>query len=235
MLRKRTLKDFLPRWQKSKPDPLAYSEALWFGQAQQGELAFHKQDRQRQSAGFDENSKLLFEHFGLLREHFRGCTVIDLGAGSKLRTKYFDEAQVIAIEPLADRFLDEVPWCDLNVAHSVYSQPAEHRIEALIGCADLLVSINVLDHCYNFDQIISNIRAYLKPDGIAFLSFDEHKYRDPMHPLILSDEICREVFGHNGLAVKRHSKGFGDCKEISKGRETYGHGDFCLNYWLSPA
>ncbi|MDN5869469.1 MAG: class I SAM-dependent methyltransferase [Nitrococcus sp.] len=142
---------------------------------------------------------------------------------------------MIAIEPLADRFLDEVPWCDLNVAHAVYSQPAEHRIEALIGCADLVISINVLDHCYNFYQIISNIRAYLKPDGVAFLSFDEHKYRDSMHPLILSDEICHEVFRDNGLAVSRHTKGFGNVKWIAKGRESYGHGDFCLNYWLSSA
>lgn len=218
----------------TRQKPKNYDIKLWRQQAQEGELTFHKQDRKRQSRAFAENSKLLFEYFGLHHETFRGRTVIDLGAGSKLRTKYFTGAKLIAIEPLAKRFMEEIPWCDLNDADAVHAEPAEQLIQDCINSADLLISINVLDHCYDFDQIVANIRAYLKSDGLAFLSFDEHKYRDPMHPLILSDNICREVFSRNCLSVEKYSKGFGGHKHISKGKDTYGHGDFCLNYWLKP-
>ena len=229
----RTLKCLFSSLSK-QPESGSYSKDLWYRQAQEGELAFHKKDQKRQSSDFDENSKALFEHFGLHREQFRGGTVIDLGAGSKLRSKYFEAAELIAIEPLASRFLEEISWCDLNDADAVYSEPAECLIQDCVGRADLLVSINVLDHCFDFDQIVANIRAYLKPEGLAFLSFDEHKYRDTMHPLILSDDFCREVFERKGLSVHQHSKGFGARKDISKGKDTYGHGDFCLNYWLKP-
>ena len=104
-------------------------------------------------------TNLLFEHFGLKPGDYSGKTVIDLGAGSKLRSRYFSEAELIAIEPLADRFLKEIDWCDLAQAHEVYSVPAETKIESCVGRADLLISINVLDHCYDFERIIEGVLA----------------------------------------------------------------------------
>ena len=36
--------------------------------------------------------------------------------------------------------------------------PAEQLVEPLVGRSDLVISINVLDHCYDFPQIVDNIR-----------------------------------------------------------------------------
>ncbi len=157
--------------------------------------------------------------------------MVDVGAGSKLRTRYFEGAELVAIEPLADRFLRELPWCDLREAAEIYAVPAEDRVEACVGRADLVVSMNVLDHCFDFEAVVRNIRGYLKRDGVAFLSFDRHEKSDPMHPLELTEQICERTFAAQGLLLEKFSRGFGGVLPT----ETYGHGRYCLNYWLRRA
>jgi hypothetical protein len=157
----------------------------------------------------------------------RGRTVIDFGAGSKLRSRYFEQARVIAIEPLADRFR-ALDFCDLDAAAAVYARPGEERIEELVGQADLLVSINVLDHCFDFDLAVSNVAAYLRPSGTAFLSFDLHEAADEMHPLLLTEESCVRSFEHAGLVIRRKSAGVGAFGA------SYGHGQ-AINFWLGYA
>jgi len=130
---------------------------------------------------------------------------------------------------LAQRFIEEIDWCDLTDAEKVYSSPAEECIQECVNTADLVISINVLDHCYDFDKVIGNIAAYLKDGALAFLSFDEHRKTDEMHPLFLTVEVCEGIFRKNGLVVEQASKGAGDILT------TYGHGDHCLNYWLKRA
>jgi hypothetical protein len=63
-----------------------------------------------------------------------------------LRSKFFQGAHLVVIEPLADRLIAEVEGCDLQDAAEVHSRPAEQLIESLVGTADLVVSINVVDH-----------------------------------------------------------------------------------------
>ena len=100
------------------------------------------------------------------------------------------------------------------------------------GRADLLVSMNVLDHCFDFPEILDNVREYLKVDGLAFLSFDKHEEADEMHPLELTEEICERLFVDRGLRIERQSAGFGG---VLGEHQTYGHGPYCLNYWLRRA
>lgn len=201
----------------------------WQRRAQQGELKFHRQNTWRPSARFMEQTASLFEHFGFHPADYAGQTVLDLGAGSKLRTRYFRDARLIAVEPLADRFRADISWCDLDDADAVYSTPAEELLPECVGQADLVISINVLDHCYDFAQIIANITQYAKPGGLLFLSFDKHLEADEMHPLELDEAICEEIFTDCGLAIERQTAGFGDSME---GDQTYGHGPYALNYWL---
>lgn len=203
-----------------------HDRAEWQRTAQEGEFDFHQKSTWRQTPDFMAQTSRLFDHFGFSPEGWAGKTIIDLGAGSMLRTRYFKGAKIIALEPLAERFLKELEWSDLRDAERVYSSPAEERIEACVGQADLVISINVLDHCYDFERIVANIAAYLAPGGLAFLSFDEHKVADEMHPLVLSDAVCRDIFAQQGLVVEKYSEGAGDVLR------TYGHGAYCLNYWL---
>jgi SAM-dependent methyltransferase len=202
------------------------NQKKWEKEAQAGEFQFHLQNKWRQSDEFMDQTIRLFDYFGFTRDEYRNKTVIDLGAGSRLRTKYFGGAKIIAIEPLADKFMKQIVWCDLRDATAVYSFPAEHRIPECVNIADLIISINVLDHCYDFELIINNISSYLRKDGLAFLSFDKHEYPDKMHPLLLDEEICGRIFAQNSLMVDKFTTGAGDILT------TYGHGPYSLNYWL---
>src|SRR4051812_20274925 len=66
----------------------------WEKEAQSGEFAFHRKDRWRPSDDFLRQSEALFRHFGFALDGFAGSTVMDLGAGSKLRTKVFTHARL---------------------------------------------------------------------------------------------------------------------------------------------
>lgn len=211
------------------------SREEWINHAQKGEFEYHKANHWRSTDRFMADTIQLMDSFGFNQSDYSGKTVLDLGAGSKLRSKYFKEAELIAIEPMADDCVKEIGWCDLEDADKLYSLPAEEYIPYLENKIDFVMSINVLDHCFDFDQIISNIHKYMKDDGLAFLSFDEHFFTDDMHPLILTDDVCISIFNKLGFDVSKKSKGFtGDFKKEKK-VNTYGHGTYCLNYWLTKA
>ena len=201
----------------------------WATEAQEGEFSFHKNDTWRKTPDFMQQTDRLLRHFGFTPEEYAGRVVVDVGAGSMLRTKFFKDAHLVVVEPLADRFLADIPACDLRDAAEVYSTPAEQLIGELVGRADLVISINVLDHCYDFPQIVDNIRQYLKPDGLAFLTFDMHDKADHMHPLSLTEKTCAPLFAAAQLKVEKLTTGVGD---TLGGAQTYGHGPFTLNYWL---
>lgn len=207
-----------------------HSKDAWKNLAQEGEYAFHARDTWRRTAHFREQTAELFRHFGFGHNQFLGKTVVDLGAGSMLRAKFFEGADIIVIEPLADRILANIEWTDIGDAKEVHSTPAEELVTSLVGKADFLFSMNVLDHCYNFKDISINIRKYLKPDGVAFLSFDKHEVADDMHPLHLDEEICSEIFDSCGFKILKVSTGTGDILP----KNTYGHGPYCINFWLTP-
>lgn len=220
-------------WRKNAVVPRTMApREHWQKLSQEGEFRFHKRDRWRHSTDFRTQSDRLFRHFGFQPDDYAGKTVVDLGAGSMLRTKFFRGAHLVIIEPLADRFIAEIEGSDLKDAAEVHSRPAEHLVESLVGTADLVVSINVLDHCFDFAQIVENIRRYLKPDGLAFLSFDMHAEADDMHPLSLTKKKCAPIFGKAGFRIQKVTTGMGD---VLGGSQTYGHGPYTLNYWLRPA
>jgi SAM-dependent methyltransferase len=189
--------------------------------AQDLEFEYHAADLWRRSDNFELETSALLQGFGLNREGYAGRTIIDLGAGSRMRTKYFTGARLIAIEPLANRYMREIAWCDLGDCEEVYTQPAETYLPECAGRADLLLSINVLDHCFDFAAIVRNIAAYLKPDGLAVLSFDIHETADPMHPLTLTQEQCVQAFEAHGLRIGQVHTG-----------PPYGRADYRMDYHL---
>lgn len=215
-----------------KINQVKFSEEKWQADAQTNEFDWHKHDEWRPSKKFAEDNERLLRSWGFNESDYSGQMVVDLGAGSKLRTRFFKDAELVVIEPLADKFLKEIPWCDLNDAQKVYSTAAEERIAELEGQADFVMSVNVLDHCYDFQLIIENIYSYLKKGGLAFLSFDEHFITDKMHPLVLTDSICSKIFLDLGFTIEQKTRGFSeDVFQVTQ-RHNYGHGTYCLNYWL---
>lgn len=198
----------------------------WSSVAQEGELGFHKRPNMRSDAAWSANVAKDWQELGFEADAWKGKTVIDVGAGSRLRTLYFEGATLIALEPLAERYAAEVEWQDIDQADEMYAVPAEKLVPALVGRADLIVSINALDHGYDFETGIHNLRSYVKDDGEVFLSFDQHEVPDSMHPLVLNDAIVRDIFERAGFAIEKTSE-----------RKRYhgAQGPCALNYWLRPA
>jgi len=91
--------------------------------------------------------------------------------------------------------------------------------------ADGVVSINVLDHCYELAPILGNVAGYLKPGGVAFLSFDAHDDTDILHPLRLGDRSVEGSLAGTGLVVEQKATGLGPLGP------NYGQGR-AVNDWL---
>ncbi len=194
----------------------------WQNYAQEGEYQYHLNDKWRQTKEFLLDTQKLFSQYGYQHDDYTGKRILDIGAGSKLRSKFFFDSEIIAIEPLADRFIETIDWCDLIDAKMVYSQPAEMFIPELVDTVDLAISINVLDHCFDFRKIVYNIAKYIKPvTGRALLSFDSHAIINTMHPLVLNEIVCARAFHDARLDVVWYAEG-----------AVYGHGEKSLTYLL---
>ena len=197
----------------------------WKEVAQEGELAFHKRPNMRSSDTWADDVARDWKELGFEADAWAGKLIVDVGAGSRLRTLYFRDAKIAALEPLADRFASEVEWQDIDQADEMYAVPVEQLVPELVGRGDLIVSINALDHGYNFEAGIRNIRKYAKPDATVFLSFDQHNKPDNMHPLVLNERIVREIFEQNGFEIVK----------TSPRRRYHGAvGPGALNFWLRP-
>ncbi|MFT5528178.1 MAG: SAM-dependent methyltransferase [Pirellulaceae bacterium] len=199
------------------------SEAFdqWKSKAQVGELEFHVREKARPNADMYLRDREIFEAFGFTAEQFQGETVVDLGAGSHLRTKFFQGAKIAAIEPLGDQYRANIEWCDLSDAEYYHSIPAEQRVETLGGMAAFANCMNVLDHAFEPERILSNVNFYLRPGGIFLLSVDLHDGQaDDLHPVDLDIPRLRQLIYDAGFSIDRAFLYLPRAK-------SYGHGFAC--------
>ncbi len=186
--------------------------------AQKGEYAFHLKSEWRNTTEFMDQTRYLFHLWGYKEDSFIGKTIIDVGAGSKLRSKFFQQACIIAIEPLASKFIKSIEWCDLKDAFKVYSIPAEKYLPELENCGDFAMCINVLDHCQHTRAVLLNVYKYLKPNSEFCLSVDIHDKSDRLHPIHLSEENLEKTVSEIGFHIISKFEGLGEQSPC------YGHG-----------
>jgi hypothetical protein len=178
-------------------------QASWASVAQPGELRFYAQHPH-----FDVDAFVAAQwaRYGFSRNAFTGQVVIDLGCGPTVQAAWFTGLKkLIAVDPLASLYRQQVPWHRLSLAHEVHTSPAETFIPSLVFQADSLISRNALDHGYDFAASVNNIAAYIKPGGFAFLTFDCHASADPLHQLCLTPELCERCYAASGLTVEKHT------------------------------
>jgi hypothetical protein len=191
----------------------------WKTTAQAGELDFHINRKMQPNETLEELNQSLFEGFGFTADQLAGNTVVDVGAGSHLRTKFFKNARIVAVEPLADSYMNGIDWCELADADVVHAVAAEAKIEDLVGEAELVTCINVLDHTYDPGAILDNIHAYLSTSGRFLLSVDLHgETSDGMHPVELTLPNLVELAEAHGFVVERGYM-------YLPYQRSYGHGD----------
>lgn len=167
-------------------------EKFWRQNGIQAELEFHKKNKWRRSPAFYDDSIQLFEQLTLKRDSLRGKIVLDAGCGSKLRTKVFEGARLIALDPLADSFVKEIPWSDLKDAEKMYSVPLEELVDELIGYVDAIICINVIDHGFRSEEQLLNMAKYLKKGGMMYLAVDLDRVKpDTKHNPMDGDTVMR--------------------------------------------
>ncbi|MFA7289122.1 MAG: methyltransferase domain-containing protein [Melioribacteraceae bacterium] len=179
---------------------------FWVYLSQKKEFRFHKKDNWRRTQDFLKQNDFLFKHWGFNEFDYENKVIIDIGAGSKLRSKYFRGSKIIAIEPLADKFVKKIDFCDLREAYKIYSLPAENMIEELKGIADLIICINVLDHVDNYQKVLNAAYFYLKNDGRFLLSVDLHETATIEHSVSLDEGKLESHFVKSNIRVLRKIK-----------------------------
>jgi len=164
-------------------------QLLWKYFAQPGEFYFHRDvgGEFRLSSEFKDQTSEFFKKNGFSEHAFEGKNVLDIGAGSRLRCKYFVNAQLYIIEPLAAQFTN-LQQSDLLDAKEVISKQAEERVDHFQNRFSFVMCLNVLDHCYDERKVLENIHFYLEENGIFLLSVDLHETKDPMHPISVSED-----------------------------------------------
>jgi len=189
-----------------------------FADDQDFEINFHLKDLNggwRASPDFTEQSEALFGSWGLGKRDFEDQVIVDMGAGSRLRSAYFEGARLVVIEPMAERLLQHVaerPLIDIGHPAKVwqlYAMPAEFRACAVEGLASLVICVNVLDHVAQPERLLHNAERLLRPcsagPSLFILSFDLRQRVTIGHPHILTRRWVREQVhaNHSKLRLVR--------------------------------
>lgn len=206
-LRSKSLGPALQRW-AGKRGPFRW--LVWKRLAQSYELRFHEGEGGafRASPAFDDQTRALFGHWGYPPDRFSGRIVVDLGAGPRLRSAYFEGARLHAIEPLAEGFR-KLSCCNYGAAERIYAQPAETSVRALEGSASFVMCVNVLDHVYDPGKVLAAAAALLAPDGEFLLSTDMHPPDPPGHPVGFDLPALKRLCEEAGFEIADLSEGLG--------------------------
>jgi 2-polyprenyl-3-methyl-5-hydroxy-6-metoxy-1,4-benzoquinol methylase len=153
-------------------------------------------------------SCLIWGSLGYFPNAFSEKRVIDIGCGPTARCSCFVRAELIGIDPLA-RDYDELPGNRMRSYYMTYALQAEETIPELNGTADVVVSLNCLDHCQDAEAVIRNMEKYLKPGGLGIISVDvlDSRINDPLHPLRMQPETIATLIEEAGGIITSHEQG----------------------------
>jgi len=147
-------------------------------------------------------------------------TVIDIGCGPTGRLSAMEWSHVIGIDPLWGEY-EKMPGAIKEPYRTVYACEAEKHLEELDGTADLVVSLNAIDHCRDPEAVLRNMATYCKAGGTMLLSTDVQDgviTTDPMHPTRATTRTIDDWMLQCGMDVvaKDHSQAFPDRDVIGR-------------------
>ena len=181
-------------------------------------------------------SQQILQRHGFTQNQFAGKTVLDIGCGPTGRLSWLNGARIVALDPLFAEY-QKLPWFDGGIYADYFARPAEEFIPQLNGQVDFAWSINCLDHCFDLDTALTNIRRYLKLAGTAFVSCDVDKWvaKDETHPLCMTHEDLEDAIRAAEFIIDRQAHGA--CEPAHEGgwKNCYGGADGCAtayHFWV---
>ena len=154
----------------------------------------------------------MVRRFGLDGMPFRHAMCLDIGPGPTGILRGVPARKWMAIEPLAEEYRN-LSWCRFNHYEKIYAVAGEMMVAELVGAIDAAFCINVLDHVFDPQRLLSNVATYLRPSGFLLLSFDVHESDIPGHPIgfLCSEREARTFIERQWLEpyfrIKRHESG----------------------------
>lgn len=124
-------------------------------------------------------------------EFVRGKVVADFGCGPRGSLAWADSALLrIGIDVLADRYADEFTQ-DIIAHNMVYVKSTEKVIPLPSNMADIMFTLNAIDHVDHFPTICSEIVRVLKPGGDFIASFNLEEKPSASEPQQLNESIVK--------------------------------------------
>lgn len=185
---------------------------------------------------FAEFSTDICKNLLLTEALIKNQRLLDVGCGPTGRlaslVKYKGEKGYwAAIDPLLEHY-QGFAEVSLDGYDKLLSVPCEELQPDLVNSFDIVVSLNALDHGYDFKKCISNIFQYLKPNSGALLSFDCFNVgdvEDMTHPIRITSYYATEVMVAAGFTITQLSR-----KPIIADRTNWGGGEHFHWYLLKP-
>lgn len=153
------------------------NKEVWERDCQSFELDFQSKPNYRWKKEEFENAwaKHFMEWCEISENGFINRTVIDIGCGSRPAIDFFCKSVRYYIDPLLDKFV-HIPqvaqiW-DPEHMHHALGMPAEVRVKLLENSASFINCWNVLDHCYDWREVLDNVCAYARSGCLISLGTD---------------------------------------------------------------
>jgi len=107
----------------------------------------------------------LLESFTKINETSK---ILEIGCGADGIINYIDKGEKYAIDPLMDVYKSKYKMPD----DVIFEKGAGESLPFENNYFDVVITTNVLDHTYNPQKVINEIRRVLKNGGILFLTVD---------------------------------------------------------------
>lgn len=122
------------------------------------------------------------DYFEINENSFSNKIVVDIGCGPVGSLHFFNAKVKIGVDPLAN----EYGIFDNKTHEMIYLSSNAENIPLISNYADVVISVNALDHISDFDKGVEEASRILKPDGVIFLEINLDGKASICEPIVLN-------------------------------------------------
>jgi len=135
---------------------------------EEAELNFWKTELPKIPRPKERIFKRYCDYFEINEDSFLGKIVVDSGCGPAGSLHFFNAKMKIGIDPLVKRY--EI--FNIKTQDMTYIEGKAENIPLISSYADVVISVNALDHGDSFDRALEEVNRILKPQGQILLELN---------------------------------------------------------------